>query len=221
VSIPTHGALRAISKKRISLTRHHARPSFPSAGSLRPRTMSEGERQATYHRSGCVAPPTRQRNPRSMNTLPALSAPLPTKSAAKPAKPLKVTGKNKVALDLMVWEGLKRSEAAEKAGLTDHSLYVALTKPHVKAYYIQQCEVLRTSGRARRIHRLEQMQEQDDNKAAVVNAILALERLGDSQVTGAAGQSATPGVIIQILTQAPVQQVQTIEDERPSIISTT
>ena len=65
------------------------------------------------------------------------------------------------------------------------------------------------------------MQEQDDNKAAVVNAILALERLGDSQVAGAAGQSATPGVIIQILTQAPVQQVQTIEDERPSIISTT
>jgi len=64
------------------------------------------------------------------------------------------------------------------------------------------------------------MQEQDDNKAAVVNAILALERLGDSQATGAAGQSASPGVIIQILTQAPVQQVPTIDNEPRPIIST-
>lgn len=117
--------------------------------------------------------------------------------ATKQAKPLTVTGKNRVAIDAMVWEGLKRSDAAAKAGLKDHALYVALTKPHVKAYYMAQCEVLRTSGRARRIHRLEAMLEQDDNKAAVINAALALDRMPDQEVSGRS--AATPGLQIVVI----------------------
>lgn len=117
--------------------------------------------------------------------------------ATKQPKPLTVTGKNRVAIDAMVWEGLKRSDAAAKAGLKDHALYVALTKPHVKAYYLAQCEVLRTSGRARRIHRLEAMLEQDDNKAAVINAALALDRVTDQEVASRA--AATPGLQIVVI----------------------
>lgn len=146
---------------------------------------------------------------------------LPSKPAAKEVKTLTVTGKNRAAIDAMVWQGLKRSDAAKVAGLTDHALYTALTKPHVKAYYNQQCEVLRTSGRARRIHRLEAMLEQDDNKAAVINAALALENMANDQAAVNAQQSAVPGVIIQIVTQAPVTDVRTIEHERHATISTT
>jgi hypothetical protein len=141
--------------------------------------------------------------------MPALAtqAQLPAKSTSKEAKTLKVTGKNRAAIDAMVWQGLKRDEAAKSAGLTDHALYVALTKPHVKAYYAQQCEVLRTSGRARRIHRLEAMLEQSDNKAAVINAALALESIGTDQATVNTQQSAVPGVVIQIVTHAPAPAV--------------
>jgi hypothetical protein len=80
---------------------------------------------------------------------------------------------------------------------------------------------LRTSGRARRIHRLEQMSEQDENKAAVVNAIRALELMGnDEQVQR--GAASTPGMIIIIngshgagplTTQTHVPDTKTIEHE--------
>ena len=135
------------------------------------------------------------------------SAPLPSKSATKQTKTLAVTGKNRVAIEAMVWEGLKRPDAAEKAGLTDHSLYVAMTKPHVKAFYLAQCEMLRLSGKARRIHRLNEMVEQDDNKAAVVNAVALLERLGDDNPLSSLNNTRSPGVVIQILGNASVSQI--------------
>jgi hypothetical protein len=130
-----------------------------------------------------------------------------TAKTAKPAKQLRISAKVRTAIEAMVWEGLKRDEAAEKAGLKDNSLYVAFMKPDVKAYYAQQCEVLRTSGRARRIHRLEAMLEQSDNKAAVINAALALESIGTDQATVNTQQSAVPGVVIQIVTHAPAPAV--------------
>jgi len=40
--------------------------------------------------------------------------------------PGKVTGRLKIALDAMVWRGMKRAEAAALAGLKEQSLYVAL-----------------------------------------------------------------------------------------------
>jgi hypothetical protein len=125
----------------------------------------------------------------------------PDSEPTKIERKLTVTRKVKAAIDAMVWEGLKRADAAAKGQLTDHSLYVALTRPHVKQYYMQQCEVLRLSGRARRIHRLETISEQDDNKQAAVNAIRALDQIPDAdQVAGAA--RATPGVTI-IIGQTP------------------
>jgi hypothetical protein len=79
---------------------------------------------------------------------------VPAIPALKQAKTLTVNGKNRVAIEAMVWDGLTRAEAAEKAGLKDHALYCALAKPHVKAFYLRQLEVLRTSERARNIHTL-------------------------------------------------------------------
>ena len=117
---------------------------------------------------------------------------------------VRMTARVRAAVEAMVWQGLKRDEAAAVAGMKDNSLYAALRKPGVRAFYLAECEVLRLSGRARRIHRLEGVVEQDDNKMAVVNAALALERLGDldaAQLT----HNESPGVRITIVNaiQAP------------------
>lgn len=136
----------------------------------------------------------------------AIATAKPSQALANPPKEAKierVTGKVRTAIEAMVWEGLPRKEAAERAGISEHGLYKAMVKPPVKAFYAQQCEVLRTSGRARRIHRLEAMLEQSDNKAAVINAALALESIGTDQATVNAQQSSQPGVIVQIITNAP------------------
>ncbi len=58
-----------------------------------------------------------------------------------------VTGKLKAALEAMVWEGLKRDDAAAKAGLASASLRFALRKPHVLAFYRNECDALRESVR--------------------------------------------------------------------------
>lgn len=119
-------------------------------------------------------------------------------SALKQTKIERVTGKVRNAIEAMVWQALPRAEAAQAAGLSEHGLYKALRKPPVKAYYLSECEVLRTSGRARRIHRLEAMLEQDENKAAVINAALALDRLSDEVLTGRGAQS-MPGLQIVVI----------------------
>jgi hypothetical protein len=130
---------------------------------------------------------------------------------AKPVKTRPITRKAKDAIDAMVWLGLPRDEAAKKAGLSDHGLYKALRSPPVKAYYLSECEMLRTSGRARRIHRLEAMLEQSDNKAAVINAALALEGMGNDQASVSAQQKQSPGVVIQIINAPASQSPPTIE----------
>jgi hypothetical protein len=138
-------------------------------------------------------------------------APVPDTNHAKQVKTRPITRKAKDAIDAMVWLGLPRSEAATKAGLSDHGLYKALRSPPVKAYYLSECEMLRTSGRARRIHRLEAMLEQSDNKAAVINAALALEGMGNDQASVSAQQKQSPGVVIQIINAPASQSPPTIE----------
>jgi hypothetical protein len=121
----------------------------------------------------------------------------PVPATVEKSAPGQVTGRLKRAIDLMVWEGLTRKEAAERAGMREHSLYVAFRKSHVKAHYLTECEVLRVSGRARRILRLEQLAEQDDNRNAAVAAIKAAEQLGETEEAQARRVTA-PGLVIVI-----------------------
>jgi len=130
--------------------------------------------------------------------------------------PLKVTGKLRDAIEQMVWYGLTRSEAAAKAGLTEHALYVAFRKPHVKAHYLGELEVLRTSERARNIHTLVEVRDQTKNQMARVNAVAALEQSAETQGRST-GSVSLPGLTIQIITQSSSEPVtRTIEhDEVP------
>jgi hypothetical protein len=111
--------------------------------------------------------------------------------------PPKVTGKLKAALDAMIWQAARRSDAALLAGLTDHSLRAALKKPHVMAHYLAECEVLRLSGRAKRLHRLDELATQDGNKNAAVAAIKAAESIADdNHAPGRAPVLMQPGITI-------------------------
>lgn len=134
-----------------------------------------------------------------MNTEIATTAHQPPADKPKVERKLTVTGKVKRAIDAMVFDGLIRKAAAEHAGLKEHSLYVAFTKPHVKVYYNQQLEVLRTSARARNFHRLEEIREQDSNLTAAVHAIKTLE--GDNTSKNNVNVSVTnvmPGIVIDL-----------------------
>lgn len=99
----------------------------------------------------------------------------------------------------MVWEAACRADAAAIGKMTDHSLRAALKKPHVKAYYLHELEVLRTSERARNIHAMVAVRDQTANQMARLNAAMALERQSDETSTRSAGSVALPGLTIQII----------------------
>lgn len=109
----------------------------------------------------------------------------------------------------MIWEGKSRKDAAEAAGLKDHALYSALRKPHVKAYYLEQLDVLRTSERARNIHTLAEVRDQTSNQMARVQAVKALEQISDDE-QGTSRARHAPGlqIVVHVKTdQKPVIDV--------------
>lgn len=110
----------------------------------------------------------------------------------------RVTGKVRTALDAMVWQGLPRAKAAEYAKISEHGLYKALRKPPVRAYYLAQLDVLRTSERARNIHTLADVRDTSGNQMARVAAVKALEQLDDSPQSSASRQQ-TPGFVINVI----------------------
>lgn len=113
------------------------------------------------------------------------------------SRKLQVTGRLKVALDAMAWEGLKLKDAASQAGLTYHALYSALRKPHVLAHYNALLVVLRSGERARNIHRLAEIRDAGNNMPAV-QAIGMLERMSEDSSIRSSTSAATPGVTIHI-----------------------
>ena len=138
------------------------------------------------------------------NSLPTA---LPTRQAAAiPGRSArnKVTGKLRTALNLMVWSGLRRAEAAEKAGLADSSLRFALRKPHVLQYYNAELAALRTSLRtslrAKNVHRLDTIADSSKNDMAKVGAIKALEVIADqADERTRPGPALLPGLQIVIV----------------------
>lgn len=75
-------------------------------------------------------------------------------SHARPRN-VRISAKVRRAVDLMVEGALKRQDAAQQAGLTDHALYCALTQPHVLAYRNDRLRVLRESAACRSIARVD------------------------------------------------------------------
>jgi hypothetical protein len=144
----------------------------------------------------------------SENSLPSsVPTAFPTRQAAAiPGRSRRgaVTGKLKAALDLMVWHGERRADAAAKAGLADSSLRFAMRKPHVMAHYNAELNALRLSLRARNLHRLDTIADGSKNDMAKVGAIKVLEQIADvAQQNSGLGSPQSPGVCIIIQAAAP------------------
>jgi hypothetical protein len=98
--------------------------------------------------------------------------------------------------------------------MTRESLRAALSKPHVKAFYLAQLEVLRSSEKARNIHRLVAIRDAANNMPAV-QAIKALEQLEDI-ATHSSNVQRSPGlqiVIMQSATSPVLPSAPTLEHE--------
>jgi hypothetical protein len=121
------------------------------------------------------------------------------------SEPLKVTGKLRVAIETMVWAGACRADAAKAAGLKDRSLKSAFRKSHVKAFYLRELDVLRTSERARNIHAFVDVRDNSENSMARVQAAKALEQVSETEGMRGHSPNLTPGLTIQIIntTDAP------------------
>lgn len=76
-----------------------------------------------------------------------------------------VTDAQRIAIEAMVFEGKKRKEAAELAGITDEAMRQALLKPQVLAYLNDCQEVLRASLRPRALHTMGELL--DDKSGSV------------------------------------------------------
>lgn len=115
----------------------------------------------------------------------------------------------------MIWEGLKRDDAAQAAGMSVHGLREALKRTHVRQYYKAQIEVLRDSEHARNVHRLAEIRDAGNNMPAV-QAIGMLERMRTEDDLGRSAMQSTPGVTIvikQIGTQVTQPEPIVIENE--------
>jgi hypothetical protein len=131
----------------------------------------------------------------------------PTEAAHNRSSPGKVTGKLLVALSAMVWSGCTRKEAAERGGMSEHSLYVSLRKAHVRQWYLREIDVLRTSERARNIHALVDVRDTADNSMARVSAVKTLEAISDVEAARGGSATTAPGLVIQIVSNDPVPKV--------------
>jgi hypothetical protein len=154
----------------------------------------------------------------SENSLPSsVPSAFPTRQAAAiegRSRRGAVTGKLKAALDLMVWDNMKRKDAAEKAGLADSSLRFAFRKPHVMGYYHAELAALRLNLRAKNVHRLDTIADDSKNDMARVAAVKALEVISDQAGDQSPPGAMRPGLQIIIVERAPVPR-----DLNPAIIS--
>lgn len=96
----------------------------------------------------------------------------------------------------MVWDDKTDAEAAVEAQISIHTIRLALKLPHYRAYYREQCEMLRSRENPRNIHTLIEIRDQQSNQMARVAAIKELERTSDQQVM--AGSARSPGVVVII-----------------------
>ena len=134
----------------------------------------------------------------------------------------RVTGKLRIAIEAMIWEGLPRAKSATKAGMADSSLRFALRKPHVLAHYNAELAALRTSLRARNVHRLDSIADKSGNDIARVQAVKALESLADaSEQQFGEGPRQTAGITIVIHQPAPkIVDMPLIRIDQPGMLST-
>lgn len=90
---------------------------------------------------------------------------------------IQVSGRIRVALEAMVYDGKTVADAATVSGLQRSSLFAMLRQPKYLEAYKGMLKVRRESERARNLHRLAEIRDQDSNMNAAVAATKVLEGL--------------------------------------------
>lgn len=154
------------------------------------------------------------------------TAMLPAPFETDQPKPPRISRKARHAIDLMVREGLKRSEAAAKAGLTDNAMYVSLRRPETLAYMRDQMQVLRTSAAARTIAKAEQLMdgaESEHVQADMTKWLAGLEGLSPTQrIDNIGGSGASiPGLTINFMIAGPARVIEGLahQSQEPIVIN--
>jgi hypothetical protein len=104
----------------------------------------------------------------------------------------------KVALDLVVNEGLNPLEAAAKVGLHARTMYLALQKPFVLAYLRHARHVLREQARAQNIHHMIEMRSSSPNEMCKLGAMKLIEQ-DDEPALRSAAHAVAPGLVINVI----------------------
>lgn len=137
------------------------------------------------------------------------------------AKPLKATPKQRKVIEAMVFDGLKRKDAAKLHGMSDEAIRVALTKPHTLAYLNECQEVLRTSLRPRALLRIGKLVDKADSDRVRLDAAKYVDgmdrgahQMGAVQVNVQSNVNLkmTPGYVID-LTADTHQQIEHLAQE--------
>ena len=140
-----------------------------------------------------------------------------TALARNKVPPPRITKRVRDAVDAIVERGLPYDQAAKLVGLSTYALRLALGKPHVAAYLQAQLKVLRGARGPRNFHRLCEIADADNNMPAV-NAIKALEMIGDEQTT--TKQTTSPGVTIRIVNVTATQPQRELTVDRTCDVPT-
>lgn len=126
----------------------------------------------------------------------------------EPAKPYRITGTLKTALDLMVYGNeagapLEYDEAAKAAGMTVRAMRMALDKAHVGLYLRQQRAIRLASLGATNLHHLATLRGASSNQMVRLGAARTIEDLAGNgePVTGARPRQ--PGIVINIVAPTP------------------
>lgn len=153
---------------------------------------------------------------------------LPTKKGIKG----RISKQLKQAIALMIYHALTRKEAAETVGMTDHGLYNALTKAHVKGYKNDVFRAFRNSTSERAFIRTNELAERAKSESVRLRANETLMGMDDNfiqktqvnqHVTGEITH--TPGYIIDLsepdqeqgqLNNNQVIEAEVIEDQSQS-----
>lgn len=101
---------------------------------------------------------------------------------AKPRQ-VRISAKVRRAVDAMVDGGLKRDQAAKHAGITDNALYVAMTKPEVKAYRLTRMGVFRESAEARTVAVVDQLLEAESESVRLDAVKYLVPPISKSEIT--------------------------------------
>ncbi|QRG09263.1 hypothetical protein EZH22_13990 [Xanthobacter dioxanivorans] len=115
----------------------------------------------------------------------------------EPAEPDPLTPKRRALVDAMVWRGLKLTDAAVEAGMTERNARMCAQDPSFRAALNREMAAFKASHRPRNVHRLAELRDQDEAKGAAVQAIRLLEDMAEA-ADAEKTTTVKPGIVVII-----------------------